>query len=72
MMPKFTVVNLKPPCDHLTASNTREQDRFIKLRLKYLHIHVSDFYTVYVITFFVSTYYFGQSKLIIWMEVTVK
>lgn len=53
IVPKFTVVNLKPPCDHLTASDTREQDRFIKLRLKYLHIDESDFYTV-VITFFLS------------------
>lgn len=53
IMTKFNVVNLKPPRDHLTASNTREQDRFIKLSLKCLHVDVSDFYAAYVITFFV-------------------
>ncbi|XP_016361495.1 7,8-dihydro-8-oxoguanine triphosphatase-like isoform X1 [Sinocyclocheilus anshuiensis] len=63
IMTKFTVVNLKPPCDNLTASNTREQDRFIKLRRKYLHIDVSDFYTVYVITFFVYLLFWTKVML---------
>ncbi|XP_042576038.1 7,8-dihydro-8-oxoguanine triphosphatase isoform X2 [Cyprinus carpio] len=47
---KFTVVSLKPPCDPLTASNTREQDRFIQLRRTYLQFERSDFYTVEMLT----------------------